>query len=79
VGVELSEANHRQLWIPPGYAHGFLVLSDSADFLYKTATYYAPQHEGSVRWDDPTLAIAWPLEGTEPILSGKDAAAPLLG
>jgi dTDP-4-dehydrorhamnose 3,5-epimerase len=74
VGVELSETNHRQLWIPPGYAHGFLVLSDSADFLYKTTAYYAPQHEGGVRWDDPRLAIAWPLQGTEPTLSGKDAA-----
>jgi dTDP-4-dehydrorhamnose 3,5-epimerase len=78
VGVELSAANHRQLWIPPGYAHGFLVLSERADFLYKTTTYYAPLHEACVRWDDPTLAIAWPLEGRVPALSAKDAAAPSL-
>ena len=78
VGVELSEANHRQLWIPPGYAHGFLVISEGADFLYKTTTYYAPQHEGSVRWNDPTLAVAWPLQGIEPTLSAKDAVAPVL-
>ncbi len=81
VGVELSGSNHKQLWIPPGLAHGFLVTSDSADFLYKTTAYYAPEHEGAVRWDDPQLAISWPLElldGAAPSLSGKDAAAPLL-
>lgn len=78
VGVELSAANHRQLWIPPGLAHGFLVLSDSADFLYKTTDYYAPQAEGSLRWDDPDLAIAWPDAGVAPLLSPKDAAAPSL-
>ena len=77
-GVELSEQNHRQLWIPPGFAHGFLVLSDSADFLYKTTEYYAPQSEASVRWNDPALAIDWPRAGGEPVLSAKDAAAPLL-
>ncbi len=76
VGVELSGVNHRQLWIPPGLAHGFLVTSDSADFLYKTTDYYRPESEGSVRWDDPDLAIAWPLEGITPALSAKDAAAP---
>lgn len=76
VGVELSAANHRQLWIPPGLAHGFLVLSDSADFLYKTTDYYAPQAEGGLRWDDPELAIAWPDAGVPPLLSAKDAAAP---
>ncbi|MBT9598169.1 MAG: dTDP-4-dehydrorhamnose 3,5-epimerase [Vitreoscilla sp.] len=76
VGVELSAANHRQLWIPPGLAHGFLVLSDSADFLYKTTDYYAPQAEGSLRWDDPELAIAWPDAGVPPLLSAKDSAAP---
>lgn len=76
VGVELSDRNHRQLWIPPGLAHGFVVTSDSADFLYKTTDYYAPQSEGCVRWDDPSLAIAWPLNGMTPSLSGKDAAAP---
>ncbi len=78
VGVELSAHNHRQLWIPPGLAHGFLVTSDSADFLYKTTDYYRPESEGSVRWDDPDLAIAWPLEGLTPALSAKDAAAPRL-
>ena len=78
VGVELSADNHRQLWIPPGLAHGFLVLSESADFLYKTTEYYAPQDEGAVRWDDPDLAIAWPDVGEAPRLSGKDAAAALL-
>jgi dTDP-4-dehydrorhamnose 3,5-epimerase len=76
VGVKLSAHNHRQLWIPPGLAHGFLVTSDSADFLYKTTDYYRPESEGSVRWDDPDLAIAWPLEGLTPALSAKDAAAP---
>lgn len=78
VGVELSEENHRQLWIPGGLAHGFLVTSESADFLYKTTNYYAPSAEGAVRWDDPSLAIEWPLNGIEPRLSSKDAAAPLL-
>ena len=79
VGVELSGANHTQLWIPAGLAHGFLVTSESADFLYKTTDYYAPQAEGSVRWDDPTLAIDWPLADMQPALSAKDASAPLLG
>jgi dTDP-4-dehydrorhamnose 3,5-epimerase len=78
VGVELSGANHRQMWIPAGLAHGFLVTSDSADFLYKTTDYYRPESEGSVRWDDPDLAIAWPLDGITPALSAKDAAAPAL-
>ncbi|MCW5666898.1 MAG: dTDP-4-dehydrorhamnose 3,5-epimerase [Piscinibacter sp.] len=79
VGVELSEDNQRQLWIPPGFAHGFLVLSESADFLYKTTDYYAPECEASVRWDDPALAIGWPLAGGQaPTLSGRDAAAPVL-
>ncbi|MES2888398.1 MAG: dTDP-4-dehydrorhamnose 3,5-epimerase [Pseudomonadota bacterium] len=76
MGVELNGTNHRQLWIPAGLAHGFLVTSDSADFLYKTTDYYAPQSEGSLRWNDPDLAIEWPLEGIEPALSTKDAAAP---
>lgn len=75
VGVELSGSNHRQLWIPPGFAHGFIVTSDSADFLYKTTDYYAPQAEGAVRWDDPTIGIEWPDIGSAPVLSGKDAAA----
>ncbi|HEX7686784.1 MAG TPA: dTDP-4-dehydrorhamnose 3,5-epimerase [Burkholderiaceae bacterium] len=75
VGVELSADNHRQLWVPPGLAHGFLVLSETADFLYKTTEFYSPQHEGAVRWDDPDLAIAWPDVGAAPTLSAKDAAA----
>jgi dTDP-4-dehydrorhamnose 3,5-epimerase len=76
VGVELSDENQRQLWIPAGLAHGFLVLSDIADFLYKTTAFYAPASEGSIRWDDPTLAIDWPLHGVAPVVSAKDAAAP---
>ena len=78
VGVELSADNHRQVWIPPGLAHGFLVLSDSADFLYKTTDYYAPSAEKSVRWNDPVLAIAWPEIDMPFALSDKDARAPLL-
>ncbi len=78
VGFELSADNHRQLWIPAGFAHGFLVLSDSADFLYKTTDYYAPQAEGAVRWDDPAVGIAWPDLGMDYQLAAKDAAAPLL-
>lgn len=78
-GVELSADNHRQLWLPPGFAHGFLVLSESADFLYKTTNYYAPQSEGAVRWDDPAIGIKWPdLGGIEPLLAEKDQKAPLL-
>lgn len=73
VGEELSEDNHRQLWIPPGFAHGFLVLSDSADFLYKTTDYYAPQFERCIAWNDATIGIQWPLQ-EEPKLSGKDQA-----
>ena len=75
-GAELSDANHRQLWIAPGLAHGFLVLSDSADFLYKTTAYYEPAAERGLRWDDPELAIAWPDVGVGPVVSAKDAAAP---
>ena len=78
VGVELSGENHKQLWIPPGLAHGFLVLSESADFLYKTTDYYAPQAERSLHWADPDLAIAWPDVGAAPTLSAKDALAPRL-
>lgn len=78
VGVELSEDNHKQLWVPPGFAHGFLVLSDSADFLYKTTDYYAPAHERGLRWNDVTLAIDWPDCGVQPQLSAKDAVAPYL-
>ena len=78
VGVELSAENHRQLWVPPGFAHGFVVLSDTADFLYKTTDYYAPQHERCIAWNDPTLAIAWPDLGMRPTLSAKDGAGKLL-
>lgn len=74
VGVELSADNHRQLWVPPGFAHGFLVLSESAEFLYKTTDYYAPQYERCIAWNDPQLAIAWPDIGMAPLLSAKDAA-----
>ncbi len=75
VGYELSAENHRQLWVPAGFAHGFLVLSDTADFLYKTTDYYAPEHERSIRWNDPQLGIDWPA-GIEPKLSEKDRDAP---
>jgi len=71
VGMELSEDNHKQLWVPPGLAHGFLVLSESADFLYKTTDYYAPEHERCLAWDDSDVGIEWPL-GIEPKLSAKD-------
>ena len=74
VGVELSEDNHRQLWVPPGFAHGFLVLSETADFLYKTTDYYAPEFERCLLWNDPALAIKWPVN-VQPTLSAKDAAA----
>ncbi|WP_192985762.1 dTDP-4-dehydrorhamnose 3,5-epimerase [Pseudomonas sp. EggHat1] len=72
VGVHLSAENKRQLWVPEGFAHGFLVLSEYAEFLYKTTDYYAPAHERCIRWDDPQLAIDWPLEGLTPQLSAKD-------
>ena len=72
VGEILSADNKRQLWIPPGFAHGFLVLSDIAEFLYKTTAYYAPECEGSFLWNDPSVGIAWPLAG-DPVLSAKDA------
>ncbi len=78
IGVELTAESHRQLWIPAGLAHGFLVTSDSADFLYKTTDFYSPQCEIGVRWDDPTLSIDWPLHGNTPILAAKDAQAPFL-
>lgn len=77
VGVELSEDNHRQMWIPPGLAHGFLVTSESADFLYKASDYYRPTAERCIRWDDPAIGIEWPLDGL-PILSGRDQLAPNL-
>jgi len=74
VGEILSASNHRQLWIPPGLAHGFLVLSDTAEFLYKTTDYYAPEYERCLAWDDPTVNINWPLNGAVPLVSAKDAA-----
>jgi dTDP-4-dehydrorhamnose 3,5-epimerase len=73
VGVTLSAENKRQLWIPEGFAHGFVVTSESAEFLYKTTDYWAPEYERSVRWDDPAIGIRWPLQGT-PQLSAKDQA-----
>ena len=73
VAVILSAENHRQIWVPPGFAHGFLVTSDSAEFLYKTTDYYAPQYERSLLWNDPVLGIEWPLQ-QEPLLSVKDKA-----
>jgi dTDP-4-dehydrorhamnose 3,5-epimerase len=72
VGAELSADNHRQLWVPPGFAHGFVVLSETAEFLYKTTDYYAPEYERCIAWNDATLAIDWQLAGT-PNLSAKDA------
>ena len=72
VGEILSAENKRQLWIPAGLAHGFLVLSETAEFLYKTTEYYAPAHERCIAWNDPKLAIAWPLDGQQPKLSLKD-------
>jgi len=77
VGVELTADNHKQLWVPPGFAHGFLVLSETADFLYKTTEFYAPAHERCIRWNDPALNIAWPNTGVSPQLSAKDAAGAL--
>ncbi|MBD9413074.1 dTDP-4-dehydrorhamnose 3,5-epimerase [Pseudomonas sp. PDM16] len=77
VGVHLSAENKRQLWVPEGFAHGFVVLSEYAEFLYKTTDYYAPAHERCIRWDDPELAIDWQFDGA-PQLSGKDQAAPFL-
>ena len=77
VGVRLSAQNKRQLWVPEGFAHGFLVLSETAEFLYKTTDYYAPEHERSLLWSDPAIGINWPITGV-PKLAAKDAAAPLL-
>jgi len=78
VGIELSAENHRMMWIPPGFAHGFYVLSPSADFLYKTTDYYMPEHERSIRWDDEDLAIEWQLvDGEPPLLAEKDQQAKL--
>jgi len=76
-GVTLSAENRRQLWIPAGFAHGFVVTSEAAEFLYKTTDYWAPEHERGIRWDDPAIGIEWPL-ATAPLVSAKDAAASLL-
>lgn len=76
VGVNLSAENKHQLWIPPGFAHGFLVLSEYADFLYKTTDYYAPEYDRTILWNDPDLGISWPIDG-EPIVSTKDKVGKL--
>lgn len=78
VGCILSAENKRQFWVPPGFAHGFLVTSDTADVLYKTTDYYAPQYERSLLWNDPDVGIEWPLNGITPILSVKDQEGQLL-
>jgi dTDP-4-dehydrorhamnose 3,5-epimerase len=78
VGIDLTDDNCRQLWIPTGFAHAFLVLTESADLLYKTTDYYAPAHERCIAWDDPTIGIRWPT-GTKPILSDKDLVGMTLG
>jgi dTDP-4-dehydrorhamnose 3,5-epimerase len=77
-GVELSAENKRQVWIPPGFGHGFLVRSESADFLYKTTDYWIAEHDRAVLWSDPRLSIDWPLGDATPVVSAKDAAAPAL-
>ena len=77
VGVLLSDTNHHMLWVPPGFAHGYLALSDEIDFLYKCTDFYAPEHERALRWDDPEIGVQWPLPAdARPILSAKDAVAP---
>jgi dTDP-4-dehydrorhamnose 3,5-epimerase len=74
VGALLSEANHHMLWVPPGFAHGYLALSDEVDFLYKCTDFYAPEHERAIIWNDPQISVAWPLpEGINPELSARDA------
>ena len=73
VGERLSAENRRMMWVPPGFAHGFLVLSDWAEFLYKTTDYYAPEHERTLLWNDPAVGVRWPLGATAPILKPKDA------
>jgi dTDP-4-dehydrorhamnose 3,5-epimerase len=77
VGITLSAENKRQLWIPAGFAHGFVVMSESAEFLYKTTDYWAPQHERCIAWDDPAIGILWPFDG-EPVMSDKDKLGKLL-
>ena len=78
VGVELSADNRRQLWVPPGFGHAFLTLSENAEFLYKTTDYWYAEHERSLLWNDPELGIEWPLQGATPALANKDAHAPKL-
>jgi dTDP-4-dehydrorhamnose 3,5-epimerase len=81
LGAVLSEGNHQQLWVPEGFAHGFLTLSDSAEVLYKAGGFWSRECERSILWNDPAIGIAWPLEeigATAPLLAGKDAAAPTL-
>ena len=79
VGALLSAENHHMLWLPPGFAHGYVALSDEVDFLYKCTDFYAPQHERAIRWDDGEVGVQWPLPvGTLPTLSAKDAVAPQL-
>ncbi|GAA0569623.1 dTDP-4-dehydrorhamnose 3,5-epimerase [Rhizomicrobium electricum] len=78
IGVELSAENRRQLWIPPGFAHGFLCLEDGSEFLYKCTDFYAPAHERSILWNDPAIGITWPLQGVAPVLSAKDQVGKLL-
>lgn len=77
-GCRLDAVAHRQLWVPPGFGHGFAVLSETADFLYKTTDYWHPEHERSLLWNDPAVGIDWPLGGAQPTLAAKDAAAPRL-
>jgi dTDP-4-dehydrorhamnose 3,5-epimerase len=76
VGVELTDENHRQLWVPPGYAHGFCVISDVADFIYKCTDYYFPEDEGGLLWNDPEVQIPWPVDDVQ--LSAKDQLNPTL-
>lgn len=78
VGQELSDANAKMMWVPPGFAHGFLVLSESADFLYKCTDFYAPEHERTLAWNDPAVGVEWPLGGMAPSVSAKDAAGETL-
>lgn len=78
VGVELSAENRQQLWIPPGFAHGFVVLSETADVLYKTTEYWISEYDRALHWDDPSIAIAWPVSRQQPTVSAKDSKAPTL-
>ena len=78
IGVELNEQTWSQLWIPPGFLHGFCTLTDEVEFLYKVTAYYSPEHDGAVAFDDPAIGIDWPLQGAEPLVSDKDRRAPRL-